>query len=231
MKLAILAYYNYFDKLTAILIQDIDSLSEQVVRYENNWCPSTNRSDYLSPTTHHQAILKHGFEYIVNPLFNSVGIVTNSLIVDDKYLQDIVVPIEQMIKEQSLPSKDIAQIVDKAYPPKIRLGKLVQEFRQRYGIETIKLAKQVQISPTMLERIEKGERIELTPFLLRRLAEVFRVQYKKMCQLAGLVPLADRSLGGNIVAFSTYCHRSVHSDREEELLRLILSGLLEDERS
>jgi transcriptional regulator with XRE-family HTH domain len=72
------------------------------------------------------------------------------------------------------------------------LGQKLKEVRELKGLSLAAVAKPADMSPTALQKLERGEVESPSPHRLHRLAERLDVSYTDLMQLAGyIVPRAD----------------------------------------
>jgi HTH-type transcriptional regulator, competence development regulator len=73
------------------------------------------------------------------------------------------------------------------------LGERLREVRELKGLSLAAIAKPAGMSPTALQKLERGEVESPSPHRLHKLAEVLDVSYTDLMELAGyIVPREDR---------------------------------------
>ncbi|WP_341929189.1 transcriptional regulator [Methyloversatilis discipulorum] len=104
---------------------------------------------------------------------------------------------------------------------KVTLGQYLASIRndRKMSLRQVEEASGKEVSNAYLSQLENGKIQQPSPTILNKLAEIYRIEYITLMELAGYLPAAaTRSEGQRHGRIATFAEHNLSPDEEAELL-------------
>ena len=107
---------------------------------------------------------------------------------------------------------------------KVTLGQYLASIRsdRKMSLRQVEEASGKEVSNAYLSQLENGKILQPSPTILHKLAEIYKIEYIKLMELAGyLPPTSKRADGQRHGRIATFAEHNLTQDEEAQLLKFL----------